>query len=78
MLHKHFISLLWFCSTLSLTPDDFLIEKLPGLEEPINFKQYAGPIHVGDNSEDEIHYFFWLVESQRNPKADPLCFWFEF
>ena len=59
-----------------LTPDDFLITSLPlynGSFDDIPFKQYSGYMPLGD--EDETAFFFWFVESQTNPRTDPLTLW---
>ena len=55
------------------SPEFFLIDKLPGLAEPPSFKQYSGFMPLGDAA--GTHLFFWLVESQRAPAADPLLYW---
>lgn len=47
------------------------VVELPGLEEAINFRQFSGYLSVGNTK--YIHY--WFVESQNDPKKDPLVFW---
>ncbi len=66
--------LAWLPCVLSApTPADFEIKSLPGLEKPLNFKQYSGYMPIGDEKGTEM--FFWFVESQRNPSSDPVAFW---
>ena len=48
-----------------------LITSLPGLPKGVKFKQYAGYVDIGGGKE----IFYWFVESQRNPAADPLVLW---
>jgi len=48
-----------------------LITDLPGAPDSVNFKQYAGYVDIGGGKE----IFYWFVESQRDPAADPLVLW---
>jgi cathepsin A (carboxypeptidase C) len=48
------------------------IDKLPGVQFDVNFKHYSGFLQASKTH--FLHY--WFVESQRNPSADPLVFWF--
>jgi len=57
----------------ALSPEDFLIDSLPGLDAELSFKQYAGYMPLGDEKGTEM--FFWFVESQDNPEKDPVAFW---
>ena len=50
-----------------------LITHLPGLDSPVNFKQYSGYINV-DKSKN-MRLFYWFVESQSNVTTDPLVLW---
>ena len=50
-----------------------LITNLPGLETPINFKQYSGYITVDKSANSRL--FYWFVESQSNATNDPLVLW---
>ncbi|KAM3715661.1 Lysosomal protective protein, partial [Dirofilaria immitis] len=45
---------------------------LPGLTYTINFNQYSG--HLNASEGNYLHY--WLVESQNDPRTDPLIIWF--
>ncbi|CAG2165850.1 unnamed protein product [Oppiella nova] len=49
--------------TLCLKNDDQIID-LPGLSEKANFRQYSGYIDIRDGK----HYFYWFVESQKDPE----------
>ncbi|CAJ0569097.1 unnamed protein product, partial [Mesorhabditis spiculigera] len=44
---------------------------LPGITYNLNFKQYSG--YLSGVAGNYLHY--WLVESQGNPKTDPLVLW---
>jgi serine carboxypeptidase-like clade 2 len=49
------------------------IDFLPGVPEPLKFKMYSGYVPV-----DEVmgkNLFYWFVESERDPKNDPLLVW---
>lgn len=50
-----------------------LITNLPGLTNPVNFKQYAGYVNV--NATNGRNLFYWFVESQDNPATDKLVLW---
>ena len=49
------------------------ITKLPGLPEPVKFKQYAG--YMVANTTNGRNLFYWFVESQSNPSTDPVVLW---
>lgn len=49
------------------------IKNLPGLEEPINFRQFSGYLEADEKGKSFNHY--WLVESQSDPENDPLVLW---
>eukprot|EP00466_Bigelowiella_natans_P007458 jgi/Bigna1/92838/estExt_fgenesh1_pm.C_800008 len=57
----------------ALSPSDFAIESLPGLDAEVPFKQYAGYMPLDDGFGTEM--FFWFVESMDDPKTDPVAFW---
>jgi len=48
---------------------------LPGLTFQPNFNQYGGYIEVDPSHGKE--YFYWFVESQNNPKTDPVVLWLQ-
>ena len=54
---------------LSFSGDE--VTQLPGLTYNTTFRQYSGYLSVGNDR--YLHY--WLVESQSNPKTDPLILW---
>ena len=60
-------------SVTALSPSDFEIASLPGLDAPPTFKQYAGLLPINDGAGTEL--FFWFVESAKAPATDPLVFW---
>ena len=47
------------------------ITHLPGLPQNVTFKQYSGYLDGGKGR----HLFYWFVESEKNPSADPLVLW---
>ncbi|CAG2111856.1 unnamed protein product, partial [Medioppia subpectinata] len=57
------------CLVSAVNEDE--IQSLPGLSEAINFKQYSGYLSIGDGK----HYFYWFVESQKDPKTAPVVLW---
>mmetsp|Transcript_33607 Transcript_33607/g.78740 ORF Transcript_33607/g.78740 Transcript_33607/m.78740 type:complete len:465 (+) Transcript_33607:2-1396(+) len=62
------------CAVQALpTAEDFLVTSLPGLEEKLDFKHYAGFMPLGDKA--GTHLFFWFVESASDPVNDPLLYW---
>ncbi|KAF5802904.1 putative sinapoylglucose--sinapoylglucose O-sinapoyltransferase [Helianthus annuus] len=49
-----------------------VIRRLPGYLEDLPFKLETGYIGVGEK--EDVQLFYYLVESTRNPKEDPLIF----
>merc|ERR1712198_709951 len=49
-----------------------LILNLPGLTEKAPFRSFSGYLQ----STGTRHLFYWFVESQNDPKNDPLVLWF--
>lgn len=49
------------------------VKNLPGLNDPINFRQFSGYLRADSRKTKFLHY--WFVESQSNPSQDPLVLW---
>jgi cathepsin A (carboxypeptidase C) len=47
------------------------IHDLPGLSSKPNFRQYSGYL----NASEDKKFHYWFVESQLNPKTDPVILW---
>ncbi|CAG2171977.1 unnamed protein product [Oppiella nova] len=47
------------------------ITSLPGLSQPIKFKQYSGYL----NASKGRHHFYWFVESETDPENAPVVLW---
>lgn len=56
------------------SPDDE-IKDLPGLNDPINFRQYSGYLKADDNKKPKKFLHYWFVESQSDPAKDPVLLW---
>jgi carboxypeptidase C (cathepsin A) len=69
---KAALYLLLIVAYVAYAQDD-LIKNLPGLSEPVKFNQYAGYVNV--NSTNGRNLFYWFVESQNDPKNDPVVLW---
>ncbi|CAK5048061.1 unnamed protein product [Meloidogyne enterolobii] len=63
------INLIYGSSKINNNPAE--IKSLPGLNATLNFKHYSGYLDAGNDN--LFHYMF--VESQGNPKIDPLVLW---
>jgi cathepsin A (carboxypeptidase C) len=59
-------------AVLALAQSD-IITNLPGANFPIKFNQYSGYINV--NATNGRNLFYWFVESQNDPKNDPVVLW---
>lgn len=51
------------------------IKNLPGLNDPINFRQFSGYLKADDENKTRKFFHYWFVESQNNPTTDPLVLW---
>ncbi|GMN34292.1 hypothetical protein TIFTF001_004611 [Ficus carica] len=60
-------------SSHPVVPSSF-VKSLPGFPGPLPFKLKTGYIAV-DEKED-VEFFYYFVESQGNPRDDPLMLWF--
>ena len=56
----------------SLALADDAVLSLPGWNQPLPSKQYSGYLDASPTS----HLHYWLVESEGDPKLDPVVFWF--
>lgn len=50
-----------------------LIKFLPGFQGPLPFRFRTG--YVGVDESEDVQLFYYFVESERNPKQDPLILW---
>ncbi|XP_021618105.1 serine carboxypeptidase-like 17 isoform X2 [Manihot esculenta] len=61
--------------SLSTTVDSqSIIKTLPGFHGDLPFYLETGYVGVGER--EELQFFYYLFESERNPKDDPLVLWF--
>ncbi|KAJ8765664.1 hypothetical protein K2173_014786 [Erythroxylum novogranatense] len=51
----------------------FKVKSLPGFDGPLPFKLETGYVGVDEN--EDVQYFYYFVESERNPTEDPLVLW---
>ncbi|XP_058068697.1 serine carboxypeptidase-like 18, partial [Magnolia sinica] len=58
---------------LSYADSRSIISSLPGFPGPLPFYLETGYVGVGEFNEDQLFYYF--VESENNPKEDPLVLW---
>lgn len=57
------------------TAEDDEIKNLPGLNDPINFRQYSGYLKADDKERTKKFLHYWFVESQNDPAKDPVLLW---
>jgi len=75
MLTKVVAISLFVCYVLC-APADQKITSLPGLPVPISqlgFDMYSGYVNIDE--EHDTNFFYWFVESQRDPTTDPVLLW---
>ncbi|XP_057974842.1 serine carboxypeptidase-like 2 [Malania oleifera] len=51
-----------------------VIRFLPGFQGPLPFQLHTG--YVGVDESEEVQLFYYFVESESDPKQDPLLIWF--
>lgn len=49
-----------------------MITNMPGLDYDPGFNQFSGYLNIKGS---EKYVFYWYVESQNNPKKDPVAYW---
>ncbi|BFG41878.1 hypothetical protein CerSpe_281520 [Prunus speciosa] len=67
------LALVLFLLNCHIVSSASIIKTLPGFSGELPFELETGYLGVGDS--DDVQLFYYFVESERNPKEDPLVLW---